>query len=147
VGKSTILNGLLGDQRQPTRAVRSEDDRGRHTTTARSMFMMPDGWLLIDMPGLREVQLWASAEQLDASFEDVRELAAGCRFRDCTHAGEPGCAVLDAGIDEDRLQNYQKMQRELDYLDRKADKRLMSETRARWKVIHKTMRNSSKQNW
>jgi ribosome biogenesis GTPase len=147
VGKSTILNGLLGDQRQPTRAVRSEDDRGRHTTTARSMFMMHDGWLLIDMPGLREVQLWASAEQLDASFEDVRELAAGCRFRDCTHAGEPGCAVLDAGIDEDRLQNYQKMQRELDYLDRKADKRLMSETRARWKVIHKTMRNSSKQNW
>ena len=111
------------------------------------MFIMPDGWLVIDMPGLREVQLWASADQLDASFDDVRELAAGCRFGDCTHTGEPGCAVLDAGIDDDRLQNYLKMQREVDYLDRKTDKRLMSETRARWKVIHKAMRNSSKQNW
>jgi len=146
-GKSTIVNRLLGEQRQPTREVRSDDDRGRHTTTARSMFIMPDGWLLIDMPGLREVQLWASAEQLDASFDDVRELAAGCRFGNCTHTGEPGCAVLDAGIDNDRLQNYLKMQREVDYLDRKPDKRLMSETRARWKVIHKAMRNSSKQNW
>jgi ribosome biogenesis GTPase len=147
VGKSTMVNRLLGEQRQPTRQVRSDDDRGRHTTTSRSMFLMPGGWLLIDMPGLREVQLWASVEQLDASFDDVRELAAGCRFGDCTHTGEPGCAVLDAGIDRDRLQNYKKMQRELDYLDRKADKRLMSETRARWKVIHKAMRNPPKQKW
>ena len=142
VGKSTILNRLLNQQCQATAEVRSDDDRGRHTTTARSMFVMPGGWLLIDMPGLREIQLWAAPEHLDAGFDDVRELAAGCRFRDCTHIGEPGCAVRESGIDQGRLQNYQKMQRELDYLDRKTDKRLMSETRARWKVMHKAMRKN-----
>ena len=144
VGKSTIVNRLLHEQRQATREVRSDDDRGRHTTTTRSMFIMPGGWLLIDMPGLRELQLWASPEQLDAGFNDLRELAQGCRFRDCTHSGEPGCAVLASGIDQHRLENYHKMQRELDYLDRKTDKRLISENKARWKTIHKAMRNYSK---
>ena len=144
VGKSTIVNRLLGHARQATREVRSGDQRGRHTTTARSMFLLPGGRLLIDMPGLREVQLWGAPEHLDASFEDVSELAAGCRFRDCTHTGEPGCAVRASGIDPHRLSNYQKMQRELDYLDRKADKRLMSETKARWKAIHKAMRKHPK---
>ena len=144
VGKSTIVNALLGEERQSTRGVRLGDDRGRHTTTARSLFMMPGGWLLIDMPGLREVQLWASGDQLDAGFDDVRALAEGCRFRDCTHSGEPGCAVEASGLDPDRLGNYRKMQRELDYLERKTDKRLMSETRARWKVTHKAMRNYQK---
>jgi len=144
VGKSTIVNRLLGEGRQATREVRAGDNRGRHTTTTRSMFVMPGGWLLIDMPGLREVQLWASPDQLDASFDDVRELAVGCRFRDCSHASEPGCAVLEAGLDAARLGNYQKLQRELDYLDRKTDKRLMSETKARWKVIHKAMRKNPK---
>ena len=144
VGKSTIVNALLGEERQATHGVRLGDNRGRHSTTARSLFMMPGGWLLIDMPGLREVQLWASVEQLDAGFDDVRELAEGCRFRDCTHSGEPGCAVEASGLDPDRLGNYRKMQRELDYLERKTDKRLMSETRARWKLIHKAMRNYQK---
>jgi len=147
VGKSTIVNRLLGERRQATREVRAGDDRGRHTTTARSMFVMPGGWLLIDMPGLREIQLWAAPEQLDAGFDDVRELAAGCRFRDCAHAGEPGCAVIAAGVDEDRLENYHKLRRELDYLERKADKRLMSETRDRWKAIHKAMRKSGTEGW
>jgi len=154
VGKSTIVNrlldesdqsGPLGECRQATGPVRSSDDRGRHTTTSRSMFMMPGGWLLIDMPGLREIQLWASPDQLDASFEDVREIARACRFRDCTHTEEPGCAIVAAGLDEDRLENYRKMQRELDYLDRKTDKRLMSESRARWKIIHKAMRKKTKE--
>jgi ribosome biogenesis GTPase len=144
VGKSTIVNGLLGESRQAIRHVRAGDDRGRHTTTTRSLFLMPGGWLLIDMPGLREVQIWASAESLDAGFDDIRELAEQCRFRDCTHSGEPGCAVESAGLDAGRLGNYHKMHRELDYLDRKADKRLMSETRARWKAIHKAMRNNPK---
>lgn len=147
VGKSTIVNRMLGEERQATGNVRSDDDRGRHTTTTRSLFMTPGGWLLIDMPGLREVQLWASHEQLEASFDDVREIAEGCRFRDCTHRDEPGCAVLAAGMDEGRLENLRKMQRELDYLDRKTDKRLMSETRARWKVIHKAMRKNPKGRW
>jgi ribosome biogenesis GTPase / thiamine phosphate phosphatase len=142
VGKSTIVNRLLGEERQATRAVRSGDDRGRHTTTTRSLFLMPGGWLLIDMPGLREIQLWASPEQLDAGFDDVRSIAAACRFRNCTHTTEPGCAVLDSGIDAGRLGNYRKMQRELEYLERKTDKRLMSENKARWKAIHKAMRKT-----
>lgn len=151
VGKSTLLNRLLGQCDpsgrfgQATGAVRYSDDRGRHTTTVRSMFMMPSGWLLIDMPGLREIQLWASADQLDASFEDVREISRECRFRDCTHTDEPGCAVVASGLDEGRLENYRKMQRELDYMDRRVDKRLMSETRARWKIIHKAMRKKTKE--
>lgn len=147
VGKSTLVNHLLGESRQIVGAVRSDDNRGRHTTTVRSMFMMPSGRLLIDMPGLREVQLWASPDQLDESFEDVREIAQACRFRDCTHNDEPGCAVVAAGLDEDRLENYRKMQRELDHLDRKTDKRLMSETKSRWKIIHKAMRKKTKDGW
>ena len=144
VGKSTIVNRLLGHALQPTAAVRADDQRGRHTTTTRSMFLMPSGWLLIDMPGLREVQLWATPDTLDRSFSDIEQLAHSCRFRDCTHSGEPGCALADSSVDPARLENYRKLQRELDYLDRKLDKRLMSETKARWKVIHKAMRHHPK---
>lgn len=145
VGKSTIVNGLLGEYRQEVKEVRAGDDRGRHTTTTRELFLTPGGWLLIDMPGLREVQLWASVEQLDKSFEDIARIAEGCRFRDCSHRGEPGCAVPASGLDPARLGNYHKMQRQLDYLERKTDKQLMSETRARWKIIHKAMRRNPKQ--
>ena len=144
VGKSTLVNRLLGRAIQPTAAVREDDQRGRHTTTTRSMFLMPAGWLLIDMPGLREVQLWATPDTLDAGFNDIEQLAHSCRFRDCTHSGEPGCALADSTIDLARLENYRKLQRELDYLDRKLDKRLMSENKARWKVIHKAMRHHPK---
>ena len=147
VGKSSIVNCLLGDERQRTRPVRSGDDRGGHATTARSLFLMPGGWMLVDMPGLREIQFWAAAEQVDAGFDDLRELALGCRFRDCTHTGEPGCAVLESDIDAGRLENYRKMQRELEYLKRKTDKRLMSENRARWKAIHKAARKNGKDGW
>ncbi|WP_109486505.1 ribosome small subunit-dependent GTPase A [Occallatibacter savannae] len=144
VGKSTLVNRLLGLALQPTGAVRADDQRGRHTTTTRSMFAMPSGWLLIDMPGLREVQLWAGPDQLDSAFHDIEQLAQSCRFRDCTHSGEPGCALAASDLDPARLENYRKLQRELDYLDRKLDKRLMSETKARWKVIHKAMRHHPK---
>jgi ribosome biogenesis GTPase len=144
VGKSTIVNRLLREEVQATSEVRAGDDRGRHTTTTRSLFMMPGGWLLIDMPGLRELQLWASTEQVVESFDDIQELATQCRFRDCTHTAEPGCAVLASGLDAERLNNFLKMKREVQFLDRKVDKQLMSETRARWKVIHKSMRNFDK---
>jgi len=146
VGKSTILNRLIGAQRQLTQETRANDNRGRHTTTSREMFQMPGGWLLIDLPGLREVQLWASQEHLEASFDDIQELALGCRFRDCRHANEPGCAVLEAGLDAARLENYQKMQREVAYVERKTDPRLAKETKAKWKAIEKSMRHSGKPN-
>src|SRR4051812_41031782 len=90
-----------------------------------------DGWLLIDMPGLREIQLWAQTSNVDSSFEDIQQLAQSCRFRNCSHSGEPGCAINDSVIDPERLDNYRKLQCELDYLDRKLDKRLLSETKAR----------------
>jgi len=147
VGKSTLVNRLRGSNCQATADVLSYDDRGRHTTTARSMFLMPGGWFLIDMPGLREVRLWAAPDHLDSTFDDILAVAQGCRFRDCTHSGEPGCAITESAIDPARLDNYRKLQRELDYLDRKADKRLMSESRARWKVIHKAMRHHPKNQW
>ncbi len=146
-GKSTILNRLLGSERQRTSAVRAGDDRGRHTTTTRELFMAPGGWLLIDMPGLREVQPWASDEAVYAGFRDIQELAEACRFRDCTHAGEPGCAVVNAGMDEARLANYHKMRRELAFLERKANPELERQTRAKWKAIHKAARRHPKRDW
>jgi ribosome biogenesis GTPase len=148
VGKSTILNRLLGDERQRTHEVRTSDSRGRHTTTTRQIFRMPGGWLLMDLPGLREVQLWSNAEQpkqnLEASFDDIQALAAECRFRDCTHSAEPGCAVNAAKLDPARLANFQKMQKELAHLERKTNPRLAKETRAKWNAIEKSVRSHPK---
>jgi len=148
VGKSTILNRLLGDERQRTNAVRASDSRGRHTTTTRQLFRMPGGWLLMDLPGLREVQLWTNAEQpteqLEASFDDIQALAENCRFRDCTHTAEPGCAVTSAALDPARLANFKKMQKELAHLERKTNPRLAKETRAKWNAIEKSVRNHPK---
>jgi ribosome biogenesis GTPase len=148
VGKSTILNRLLREDRQSTSAVRESDNRGRHTTTTRQLFQMPGGWLLMDLPGLREVQLWTNSEQgesmLDASFDDIQALAESCRFRDCTHNAEPGCAVNAADLDPARLANYQKMQRELAHLERKANPRLAKENRAQWNAIEKSVRKHPK---
>jgi ribosome biogenesis GTPase / thiamine phosphate phosphatase len=156
VGKSTILNRLLGDERQRTTAVRPSDSRGRHTTTTRQLFRMPGGWLLMDLPGLREVQLWANPDQaargseasldanLAASFDDIQALAANCRFRDCTHTAEPGCAVTAAALDPARLANYQKMQKELAQLERKTNPRLGKEARAKGNVIEKSVRHHPK---
>jgi ribosome biogenesis GTPase len=89
VGKSTLLNRLLGAEVQPTREVRESDQRGRHTTTSRHLFVLPTGALVIDTPGMRELQLWEGSEGLAATFDDVETLAARCRFRDCTHEAEP----------------------------------------------------------
>ena len=152
VGKSTILNRLLGDERQRTNAVRASDNRGRHTTTSRQLFLMPGGWLLMDLPGLREVQLWATAApatgsmdgNLEATFEDIQKLAQACRFRNCTHTAEPGCAVTAANLDPARLANYKKMQRELAHLDRKTDPRLAKDAKSKWKAIEKSVRSHPK---
>jgi ribosome biogenesis GTPase len=137
VGKSTILNRLLGKDRQRTAAVRAGDQRGRHSTTSRELFVMPEGWLLMDLPGLRELQLWAEPEQLDSSFDDIRRLAEGCRFRDCTHSSELGCAVRAAELDSGRMANYHKLQRELAYLDRQNDSRTALEHKRK---VKQTMR-------
>lgn len=123
VGKSTLLNRLLGVEQQATGAVRADDSRGRHTTTHRELFLLPTGGLVIDTPGLRELQLWANPDDLGTAFPDIEALATGCRFTDCTHTVEPGCAVLAAveagSLDEKRLASYQKLRRELAYLERR----------------------------
>jgi len=127
VGKSTIINRLLGAERQPTAPVREEDSHGRHTTSSREIIVLPGGGLLIDTPGMRELQLWAEEDSLAQSFADVEELAAGCRFTDCRHEDEPGCAVRRAveggALDRGRLEGFLKLRREIEQLALKRDKR------------------------
>jgi ribosome biogenesis GTPase len=139
-GKSTLVNRLLRHERQRVQEVRADDSRGRHTTVRRELFLAPAGWLLVDTPGLRELQLWATPSSIDIAFDDIANLAAQCRFRDCRHQGEPGCAVASGGIDESRLASYAKLQRELAHLDRKLDQRAAQDEKRRIKRIHRAMR-------
>ncbi|MBW7906732.1 MAG: ribosome small subunit-dependent GTPase A [Phycisphaerae bacterium] len=143
-GKSTLINVLLGREAMRTGAVRMHDSRGRHTTTHRQLLLTPAGGVVIDSPGMRELQLWSDDGDVDASFSDVAGLAAGCRFRDCTHDQEPGCAVKRAvqggALPAERLAAYHKQRRELAFLERKTDARARAEETARWKAIHKSAR-------
>jgi len=134
VGKTTLINRLLDDDRLATGTVMA-DGRGRHTTRHRELFALAGGALLIDTPGLRELQLWQG--DVDEAFADVVELAAGCRFSDCGHDTEPGCAVraaiADGTLDPERLTAYYKLQRELASIARRRDKRLSAENKRRWR--------------
>ncbi|AFY52652.1 ribosome small subunit-dependent GTPase A [Rivularia sp. PCC 7116] len=148
VGKSTITNKLKGEAIQAVKAVRQGDDRGRHTTSHRELILLPNGSLIIDTPGMRELQIWASETSLSSTFEDIESLAQECRFRNCQHIKEPGCAVQQA-LQEGRLSNsrffsYQKLQKELDYLSQKQDQKVYLDTKKRWKTITKSMRNHHK---
>ena len=144
VGKSTLLNRLLGADVQATRAVREHDQRGRHTTSDRHLFVLPGGALAIDTPGMRELQLWESGGGLRATFEDVETLGPLCRFRDCTHQAEPGCAVLAAVAEgrlaADRLESFHKLRGELRHIERKQDERVQAEDNRKWRSIHKAAR-------
>ncbi len=144
VGKSTLANALLGEARQRTQEVREDDDRGRHTTVHRELLPLPGGALLVDGPGLRLVKLWADDDSLEATFADVDALARGCRFGDCRHDGEPGCAVraaIDAGtLEPSRLRSWLKLQRELEAFAARHDPRLQAERQRRWRIIHKANR-------
>lgn len=139
-GKSTITNALLGHTAQATGSVRSGDERGRHTTTSRQMFRLPGGAFVIDTPGMRELHLWATADAVDEAFGDIEALANACRFSDCSHDREPGCAIraaLGTTLDEARFANYQKLVREQAYLERKIDPNAAAQERERWKAIHR----------
>jgi ribosome biogenesis GTPase len=143
-GKSTIVNALLGEARQRTTDVRDSDSKGRHTTTHRELIRMPGNWLLMDLPGLRELQLWADPERIDSAFADISELARLCRFRDCGHNQEPGCAVREAGLEPDRLRSYRKLQKELSYLELQTDLHRAREVRKKWNAIEKDVRRHPK---
>jgi ribosome biogenesis GTPase len=143
-GKSTIVNALLGETRQLTTAVRDEDSKGRHTTNHRELIRMPGNWLLMDLPGLRELQLWADPERIDTAFADIADLAQQCKFRDCAHNQEPGCAVRDAALDPARLRSYRKLQKELNHLELQTDIHRAREVRKKWNAIEKDMRRHPK---
>lgn len=148
VGKSTITNLLLGEQKQIVQEIRTGDDKGKHTTTHRELILLPNGTVLIDTPGMRELQLWESSDGISESFSDIEILTQLCRFRDCKHEKEPGCAVhraIETGeLSEERLYSYKKLLRELAYLDRKVDKKAQSDEKKHWKNISKQMKQKSK---
>jgi ribosome biogenesis GTPase / thiamine phosphate phosphatase len=146
VGKSTIANRLLGQAVQEVQPVRESDSRGRHTTTSRELFVLPGGALLMDTPGLREMQLWDSEDGVAQTFADIDALAARCRFGDCRHEGEPGCAVqaaLDTGtLDRARLENRRKLVREQEFLRRKVDPEARQDWKNRMKSLHREVKRT-----
>jgi len=148
VGKSTIINRLIGADVQKTREVRESDSKGRHTTTHRELVVLPEGGLMIDAPGMRELQLWDASESVRGTFEDVEALAGECHFTDCRHRGEPRCAVktaVDEGrIPPDRLASYLHLQDELAYLARQQDERAQIEEKRKGKIGAKAMRQHVK---
>jgi ribosome biogenesis GTPase len=143
VGKSTLVNALLGEARQATSEVRDDDSRGRHTTTHRELFEMPGGAMLVDTPGIRALEIAGADEGVETAFDDIADLALGCRFSDCRHEGEPGCAVrlaLDDGrLSADRMASHRKLERELAHAERKGDARARAAEARRWKSIHKAV--------
>ncbi len=147
VGKSSIINRLLHQDAQVVHEIR-KDGKGRHTTTRRELFLLPGGGVLIDTPGMRELGVVDDSGGVDLTFSDIAELAAGCRFGDCQHEGEPGCAVVEAvrqgKLKGDRLEGYHRIQREIASAQARQNPVLAANTKRRWKSIHKEMRSFSK---
>ncbi len=148
VGKSTLVNALAGEARMDTGAIRQDDSRGRHTTTHRELVLLPGGALILDTPGMREFGLLDVGEGLDAAFEDIEALARDCRFRDCSHANEPGCAVQEAlrtgVLDEARWKSFRKLRRELAFLEAKDDHLARQANRKHWIAVNKANRAGKK---
>jgi ribosome biogenesis GTPase len=144
VGKSTLLNYFLRRDAQAVQAVRASDSRGRHTTTSRDLFALPGGALLIDTPGLRELQLWGETDGVEQAFSDIEELAAQCRYGNCGHTIEPGCAVqaaiAEGRLDQNRLENQRKLEREQAFVRRKMDPQARQQEKERAKLLHRGSR-------
>ena len=147
-GKTTLINRLLGESRFATSPVRRGDDRGRHTTSARSLILLSSGALVMDTPGMRELQIWESDEGVGRAFDEIETLATQCAFSDCTHTSEPRCAVRaaveDGRLATERLENFRKLQREMRYLMLRQDHSAQLAEKKRWKKINKAMRNFDK---
>jgi ribosome biogenesis GTPase len=144
VGKSTLVNALAGEELMVTAEIREDDAHGRHTTTHRELVRLPSGALILDTPGMRELGLIDADSGLSATFEDIEALAADCRFSDCGHGNEPGCAVraalADGTLDEGRWRSFQKLQRELAFQERKEDRAAREAHRRHWIGVHKAAR-------
>lgn len=148
VGKSTLINALLGFERQLVKEVREHDDRGQHATRHRELILLPGGGIVLDTPGMRELQLWDVEEGVEATFEDIEELAVDCYFSDCKHESEPRCAVraaIETGtLETERLENYLKLQRELGRLARRQDALAARLERNKWKKLSRMAKDLSK---
>jgi ribosome biogenesis GTPase len=148
VGKSTLVNALLGSAAQRTSAERADDARGRHTTTERQLRKLESGALLIDTPGMRELALWADADSELGGLSEIEELARGCRFRDCKHQGEPGCAVaaaIEAGtLSAERLRHAHKLERELLHQRARVEVRLRVSQQQGYKALTRGARSHAK---
>ncbi len=151
VGKSTIVNQLMGSEVQDVKKIRDDDAKGRHTTRSRHLFLLPGGALMLDTPGLRELALWITDSGLGQTFADIEQLAESCRFQDCSHGDEPDCAVNQAveqgSLVADRLESYHTLRRELEHLDRKTDPEAQSQVKRHGREIHKNMRAGRKKGW
>lgn len=149
VGKSTLANCLAGQDLLPVREIRAGDDRGRHATTQRQLIQLPQGGMLLDTPGMRELQLWEGRQGLSETFEDIESLARLCRFRDCSHQTEPDCAVQEAlgqgQLDEGRWGSYQKLQREIRHSETRRDQKAALAEKQRIKRLHRHYREHIQQ--
>jgi ribosome biogenesis GTPase len=150
VGKSTLINSIMDDDVLETKAVREGDSKGRHTTTRRELVMLPNGALIIDTPGMRELQLWSDEESLNSVFPELDELSANCKYDDCTHTHEKECAVLEAiedgSLSQENYDNYVKMLKEVKYLETRLDEGKQFDTKNRWKTVHKELKDFYKKN-
>lgn len=147
VGKSSLINSILGEDKMKTKEIREDDGEGKHTTTHRELLLIPEGGILIDTPGMRELQLWATEnDTISQSFQDITDLALKCKFRDCSHDNEPDCAVLKAinegNLEEKRYKSYLKLQKEMEYIEDKTA--YLQKHKEKHKNISKHMRNNKK---
>jgi ribosome biogenesis GTPase / thiamine phosphate phosphatase len=147
VGKSTLVNRLAGREVLATQEIRESDGRGRHTTSHRELVLLPGGGLVLDTPGMRELQLWESSDGMQEAFEDVEELVDACRFADCGHGVEPGCAVqaalADGTLAAERYESWVKLQRELEHLELKQGGRALAEARKARRAFARKLRTTA----
>lgn len=148
VGKSTFINALLGSDKMKVNNITEYKDKGSHTTTHRELVLLPSGGLIIDTPGMREIQLWEGERGVEEAFDEIEAIMENCKFTDCTHTNEPGCAILEAldsgELTDERYKSYLKLKREAKYFERKNSKREMITEKKKWKAITKSMRKHNK---
>lgn len=148
VGKSSLVNQLLGQDIQAVKQIREDDDKGRHATTSRELFFIPNGGMIIDTPGIRDVSVFGSEDNLSETFSEIEDIILKCKYTDCTHSSEPGCAIIKAlksqELEQKQWDNYIKLSKEIAFNNNKLSKELASNTKKRWKKINKDYKAKKK---